>query len=87
MAKVTKEEYDAVIKQKKEAARLILKKIGLKYEDFIIEAEGSLLHEYSDLLSKEEKKKFNLIVFADEYGKAVWYNEIGTYLCGCQRSN
>ncbi len=67
MAKITKEEYAKVIEQKKAAARLILKKIGLKYEDFIIEAEGSLIHEYSDLLTKEEKEKFNLIVFADEW--------------------
>ena len=67
MAKTTKKEYEAVIAQKKAVARLILKKIGLKYEDFIIEAEGSLIHEYSDLLTKEEKKKFNLIIFADEW--------------------
>lgn len=67
MAKITKEEHKKVIAQKKAVAQLILKKIGLKYEDFIMEAEGSLIHEYSDLLTNEEKKKYNLIVFADQW--------------------
>ena len=67
MAKVTKEEYEKVIAQKKSLAKLILKKIGMKYDDFIIEAEASLIHEYSNLLTKEEKKKFNLIIFADQW--------------------
>lgn len=67
MSKITKEEHEKVIAQKKAVAQLILKKIGLKYEDFIMEAEGSLIHQYSDLLTNEEKKKYNLIVFADQW--------------------
>ena len=67
MAKTTKKEYEAIIAQKKLAAKLILEKIGMSYEDFIIEAETSLLHEYSDVLTKAEKKKFNLLVFSDQW--------------------
>ena len=60
MAKVTKEEYERIIAQKKALARMILDKIGLSYEDFVVEAEASLIREYSDLLTDKEREKYRI---------------------------
>lgn len=76
MAKTTKKEYDEIIAQKKALAKIILKRIGLKYEDFIIEAEASLLHEYADLITPEEKEKYNKVVFYDTHQQQKGFHTV-----------
>lgn|GEM_PF-6021510 len=65
MAKITKQDREEIHAQKKELAKYIMDKIGMKYNDFIEAAEALLINEYSGVLTAEEKKKFNKIIFAD----------------------
>ena len=63
--KISTEEHKKILAQKKELAEYIMKKIGMSYAELIEEAEGMLIHQYSGLLTKAEKQKFNFITFAD----------------------
>ncbi|MBO7141957.1 MAG: hypothetical protein J6V76_02480 [Bacteroidales bacterium] len=63
--KLSKKDCDEILAQKSDLAKLIMKKIGMKYDEFIQEAEALLIHEYSGLLSSDEKQKYNRIIFAE----------------------
>lgn len=65
MAKISKQDREEINAQKKELAKYIMNKIGMKYNEFIEAAEALLINEYSGILTTEEKQKFNKIIFAN----------------------
>jgi len=63
--KLSKKDCEEILAQKKELAQFIMKKIGMSYKEFIEAAEALLISEYSGILTAEEKKKYNRIIFAN----------------------
>jgi hypothetical protein len=63
MAKYTKEEYAAAKKQSAELLKLILQKTGTSRRTIIDYAEQSFIAANLDVVTPEERKRFDKLVF------------------------
>lgn len=63
MAKMTKDEYKAILKQKTELFELLLKRTGVKKEDVFLFAMDEFITANIDKISESELKQFDKLVY------------------------
>ena len=64
MAKYTREEYALIKKQKEALLKLVLIKSGVKHKEIVELAEQQFVRANLDLITPDEKKQFNRLVFS-----------------------
>ncbi|MBR4839294.1 MAG: hypothetical protein IK005_02320 [Paludibacteraceae bacterium] len=62
MAKLTKKEYNEILRQKMDLFDLILKKTGITKEDVLLPIIQDFINENLDVLTKSEIKKFDKLI-------------------------